>query len=237
VTLDPTYRIQSDTGTVTGTTGFTASLPNPTTDSSTLLLFVACSGGGSLAPQQQSFDPPFFQDEGHGGLDFAWRRDSQPAGETSWAITPTSGISTNWAWRVEEWGGLSLIGQPDANTALVIVANPPSVSTGTATADVDDFAALAMFRSSWSNTGNAWPSGRAYSSGWSEVAYLTNGTGGSANDFQLIVAEAYPGASGSVQCTLTWDTSGGGTIPVGTDAWVACYQAGVPDPSTGVLTS
>ena len=227
MTLGPGNRLQSNTGSVTAA-NFTATLPNPTMDGSTLLLFIG-TNNGNLAMQQQSFDPPWVQDAVHIGLDFLWRRDSQPAGETSWVITGSSG-SVPWFWRVEEWSGLSTIGQPDANT-IVFVGTGSPVSTNTATADVDDFAALAFFRAG-SGGGQLWPAARAYPAGWTEVDWLTNGTGATAGDFAMAIAESYPGASGSVQCTITWDTSGGGSVPSGTDAWVGCYQPDVPLPKT-----
>ena len=85
MTLSAASRLQSNSGTGTGTT-ITATLPNPVSDGSTLLLFIGVNGG-TLTLGGQSFDPPWFQDAGRGGADFVWRRDSQPAGETSWAFT------------------------------------------------------------------------------------------------------------------------------------------------------
>lgn len=231
--MDATARIQSNSGLVTATSSFTASLPNPTSGTSTLLLFVATSSTGSVN-LATAFDPPFFGDATRAGAEYVWRRDNQPAGETSWVI-PTSATSNNYYWRVEEWSGLSSIGQPDANTAIFLAALGTSpVSTNTATADVDDFAALAIFVARGPG-GITWPGARSYSSGWSEVDYLPNGTGAASSDFALVIAESYPGASGSVQATITWDISGSGSVP-STDAWVACYQPDVPAPAAGVLT-
>ena len=233
--VDATWRIQSNSALVTATSSFTVSLPNPATDSSTLLLFIGTVGSGTVnLATSTAFDPPWFADVARSAAEYVWRRDAQPAGETSWTI-PCTAVSATYYWRVEEWGGLSAISQPDANTS-VLLGNSNPVSSNTATADVSDFAALGLFRG-FSAGGGAWPSGRSYSSGWSEVAYLTSGTGTGATDFVLILVESYPGASGSVQATITWDTSGGGTVPSGTDAWVACYQPGVPAPPAGVLTS
>lgn len=233
MTVSAANRIQSNSGVVTATSSFTASLPNPTTAGSTLMLWVATAASGSVS-NSQSFDPPFFFDLSSAGNVYVLRRDSQPAGETSWAIA-TIAVSNPYCWRAEEWAGWSTIGQPDATTTLNANTGSP-VSTNTVTPDVNDFAALAVFVAN-STAGPAWPSGRSYSSGWSEVACLTSGTGGGANDFIMVIAESYPGASGSVSCTLTWDTSGGGGVPGTTDSWVACYQPSAPAPPTGILTS
>jgi hypothetical protein len=52
----------------------------------------------------------------------------------------------------------------------------------------------------------------------------------------MAVAEAYPGAAGSVSATLTWDTTGGGDFShVTVYGGVACYQAAAAPEHRGVL--
>lgn len=231
--VDATYRIQSNSGTVTtAATTVTPSLPNPTQPGSTLLMYV-CTTGGTTAILPAA-DPPWYQDQATAGRAYAWRRDDQPQGETSWTVSGTA--STVWAWRVEEWAGWSTAGQPDAmatgfNQHTGLQAN----ITAAAAADITDFAALGIW---WISSGTAaWPAGRTYDSGFSETGYLTVGTGTGTNDFAVAFAEAYPGASGTVQPTMTFDTTGGGTYSEkGVWCWVACYRPGVPAPPTGVLT-
>ena len=245
MTLSPANRIQSNSGLVTGASSFTATLPNPTTDSGTLLLFIGTAGTGVISIQSNAgFDPPWFQDGAQAGKWFAWRRDNQPAGETSWAITAST--SANYQWRVEEWGGLATAGQPDAvsdiktNSGTLVCSTGDVVGGGSpaaAIADVDDFAALAVFRPGAGVGPAAWPTVRNYSSGWSEVTFLSQGDGSGVNDYALILAEAYPGAAGTVICTLTYDNSGGGSPPNIAAGWAVCYQPAAPPPALGVLAS
>lgn len=245
MTLDASARIQSNSGTVTtATTTLAATLPNPTAAGSTLLAWIAVQGFALNFP---AADPPWYRDAVQSGNVYAWRRDNQPAGETSWSFTSAGSIK--WAWRIEEWSGLSTVNQPDAMTG-----NGQNVVTGTAgtqnndsakspsflcTPDVTDYAALAVFRAGSAGTSaDLFPAGRSYSSGFSEVDVLTVGTGTTSNDFQLIIAEGYPGATGNIDCVLTWDTTGGGTYAdKAVNAWMACYQPDVPAPPGGILTS
>jgi hypothetical protein len=232
--VDPSYRIQSNSGTVDpAATSFTPALPNPTTDGSTLLLFIG-TASGIVTVQAQGYDPPWITDGAHASTWYAWRRDSQPAGETSWPMSAS--LTGRWSWRIEEWSGLSTVGQPDAvsagaNISIGLQDNP----TLPPTADVDDFAALTVFRASGGTA--IWPAAHTYSSGWTEVASVAVGTGTVNTDFLLLVAESYPGAAGSVPCTMTWDTTGGGTYAdKAVDAWTVIYQPDVPLFTGVVLT-
>ena len=246
--VDASYRIQSNSALVTATSSFTASLPGPTQDESTLLLYVGTSGSGSITlAANTSFDPPWYQDQAHGSAWYAWRRPSQPAGETSWTLA-SSPLSNPYYWRVEEWSGLSTIGQPDASGgvnagASVLAIATDSGSGGTTTADVADFAALAVFRAGFAGA-SGWPAAHSYGAGasagpssWNEVAYLANGTGTGSGDFILAIAEAYPGATGNVGCTLTFDTTGGGGTPGSLDGWAVCYQPGGTQPPSLILVA
>lgn len=244
MTISAANRIQSASGLVTASS-FTATLPNPTQAGSTLLLFTGTSGIGQLIVQSQSFDPPWFQDQGHTGHWYAWRRDNQPAGESSWAITAAA--SAPYYWRAEEWGGLATISQPDVSSTITGVTSTLTVATDTSSttisADVPDFAALAVFYASFAGA-SGWPAAHSYGAGlrsgpssWNEVCYLVNGTGTASGDFILAVAEAYPGVTGGVACGLTFNTSGGGGTPAALDAWGVCYQPDMPAPATGVLAS
>lgn len=215
--LDATARIQSNSGLASSTTSIPASLTNPTTDGSTLLMYFAASGG-AIAAQLQSYDPPLFTDTTSSSL-VVFRRDAQPAGETSWTITAST--STSYYWRVEEWVGLSFIGQPDAKSTLFTGTGNP-VSTNAAVPDVNDFAALAVFTGLMGAGATGWPA-RTYPAGWSEVAFMPGSTGGP-GDFAMAIAESYPGISGSMTGSITWDNSGGGTIPSQTYSWLGCYQ-------------
>jgi hypothetical protein len=149
----------------------------------------------------------------------------------------TAPSSTPYAWRIEEWSGLSTIGQPDAAAQHLNTAGAAAPDTGTATADVDDFAALASF---WVVSVGTfqWPAGRSYPAGWTELASLQQGNGTTGGDFMLIIAEAYPGAAGSVSAVLTWDTSGGGSFAnANAHAAVACYQPAAAAPAGGILAA
>jgi hypothetical protein len=67
---------------------------------------------------------------------------------------------------------------------------------------------------------------------------VTLGDGSHSTDFMLLVAEAYPGASGSLDVTLTWDITGGGTYAdKSVDLGAACYQPAVPPQPAEVLTA
>lgn len=231
--LSAAARLQGNSGVVTST-GFTPTLPNPTTQDSTLLLWWGNSGTGT-ASFPSAADPPWYADLLGSSTLNAWRRPNQPAGETSWTI---SGFSTgNFVWRIEEWAGWSTVGQPDAAPGTYFGtagSQNNNASNGGITADVSDFAALAVWRAT--NGSAIWPL-RTYSSGWSEVDVQSFGTGTGSNDFQLMFAEAYPGASGTLNATLTWDTSNGGTYTGNTvNGWLACYQPALPLPA-GVLTA
>jgi hypothetical protein len=244
--VDASWRLQSNSGSVTATAGFTATLPNPTQPRSTLLLAVGTALGGTIAAQAQSFDPPWYSDLAVAGKAYLWRRDNQPAGETSWAIT--TAVSATYAWHVQEWAGLSTVGQPDARSVLTgtpnfitfvnLQVNRIGATTGVPPVpDVADFAGVAVAVGATPGS-TAFPAGRSWSSPWSEVTAVTVGTGTSTADVMLMAAEAYPGVSGSLDATLTWDVTGGGdytnkTVYLG----AACYQpAAAPQPS-GVLTS
>jgi hypothetical protein len=223
-------RLQANSGTITGT-GFTATLPNPTTAGSALLLFFASNGA---SPQFPVIDPPWIQEDAQGGNWYRWRRDRQPAGGTSWTVGAST--STPYCWRVEEWAGLSTIGQPDAQAGHSQAGGTVTADTGTAIADIPDFAALAMFRAGSSGT-FAFPAGHSYSSGWAQVDALQQGTGTTPGDFMLLFAESYPDAAGSVSSTVTWDTTGGGSFAnVAVYGSVACYRPDVRVPF-GVLTA
>jgi hypothetical protein len=241
--MDPTYRIQSNSGTVDpAATSFTATLPAGTQDGSTLLLFFATTG----APTTPSADPPWAVDEAHAANEFVFRRANQPAGETSWTVSYV--VAVRWAWYIEEWAAMSSVAQPDssannASSPPVPVITVGSQANNTALAqqpcspDVTDYRAVAMFRQGGSAGGGVFPAGHSYDAGWSEIAALTVGTGTATSDFMLLAAEAYPGTTGTIDCTLTWDTTGGGTYTDKTvDAWVAAYQPAATVPF-GVLTA
>ena len=75
--LDASYRLQSNSGTVDpAATSFTATLPNPTTDGSTLMLWFASNGAAVNLPVA---DPPWCQDAVKAGSLYVWRRPNQPA--------------------------------------------------------------------------------------------------------------------------------------------------------------
>lgn len=227
--LDPTARIQANSGTVTGN-GFTATLPNPTTEGSTLLLFFATNGGTATLTVA---DPPWVTEDAQSGTWYWWRRDGQPGGETSWAVSAPS--SSPYVWRIEEWSGLSTIEQPDAVAEHLNTGGIVAPDTGTATTDVDDFAALALFRAGSSGT-FVFPAGRSYPAGWTELDMLQHGDGTTAGDFMLMIAEAYPGAAGSVSSVLTWDTTGGGSF-ANTTVYgkIVCYRPSAAPPAGGIL--
>lgn len=236
--LSATARIQSASGlasTVNSGDTFTATLPNPTMGGSTLMMWLASAGGGaSITNPPQGWDPPLIVDAAAAGFEWVWRRDSQPLGETSWVFTPNfTGISANWAWWIEEWAGWATIGQPEAIVTAIDTLNNnttnPAVS-GSVTPGVTDYAALAFARAGTTGGAAVWPAAHSWGSGWNEVAWLTSGTGAGSNDFSLGIAEAYPGTTTSMQASLNWDTSGGGTIPVTTHMWFACYQPAAYQP-------
>jgi hypothetical protein len=240
--VDASWRLQSNTGTNTAT-GAAPALPNPTQGGSTLLLMAAASGSGAMVPQQQSVDPPWVADVAATGV-YLWRRDNQPAGETSWPLTGSA--STVWAWHVQEWAGLSTVAQPDdvsrigSSPSFVILSalqvNALSNGGSPPAPDVADFAGVAMVRAV-GGTG-VWPAGHSWSSPWSEVASVTVGDGTHNTDAWLLVAEAYPGVSGTLDATLTWDITGGGTYADKTvDLGAGCYQPKVPPQPADVLTS
>ena len=235
--MDATYRIQSNSGTVDpAATSFTATLPNATQDSSTLMLWIGMNTGTVNLP---AVDPPWYVDVSASSKLWVMRRDNQPSGESSWTLS--SAFSVRWAWYVEEWASWSTINQPDATASQIIShvgTQANSVSpVGTApSADIPDFAGLAVFNATGGAGVGIFPA-RSYSAGWSEVNVTTIGTGTAGTDHQLIVAETYPGVTGSIDCTLTWDTSNGGTYTdKRVDTWSACYRPSVPV-SFGVLTA
>ena len=241
--VDATWRVQSNSGTQTGVNGPTLTLPNPTQPGSTLLM-MAAANTGVIVPGSQSFDPPWSTELPPANLTWWWRRDNQPAGETSWAITGS--LSANWAWHVQEWAGLSTVDQPDdvsrsaGTPAFAIITGQQVNSLSSAAtppaADVSDFAGLVIVHVS-AGTG-VWPAGRSWSSPWSEVASVQNGPGGVSGNAWLLVAEAYPGVSGSLDTTLTWDISGGGTYADKTaNMGSALYQPGLFQPVGEVLTA
>lgn len=236
--MDATYRIQANSGTVTSA-GFTATLPNPTTDGSALMLWLATTGAS--VPNFPAVDPPWFKDLSAAASVFSvWRRAHQPGGETSWTVT--AAVSGNYAWRIEEWSNWSTINQPDAvppsntyNINTGVQFNLTVVSGSSITPDVADFAGLAVWRA---GSGSAiWPL-RTYSSGWSEVDRLAFGTGASLGDYELIFAESYPGVSGAIDAEMIWDTSNGGTYAEKTVyGWAGCYGAAVSYPAGVVLST
>jgi len=223
--VDATYRIQGASGIVDpAAASFTPALPNPTSGGTTLMVWVAMSVGNVTVPVA---DPPWVTDAVASSRLCVLRRPDQPAGETSWPMTAAT--ASRWAWRAEEWAGWSFITQPDAvasNVAIDIGVQANNVAVAPATpptADVADFAGLAVFHVS-GGTG-IWPL-RTYSAGWNEVDVQTIGDGtGGGPDLQFMVAETYPGVTGLIDCTMTWDTSNGGTYTEKTvNTWSACYQ-------------
>jgi hypothetical protein len=239
--VDATWRVQSNSGIVDpAASSLTPALPNPTTDGSTLVLFVA-TNGGALAVQSQSYDPPWFEERQHAATWYWWRRDNQPSGETSWPLSAAA--SGRWAWRIEEWSGLSTVGQPDSTSVNAQITNNLQANgadgnggTTPATADVPDFAALTMFRASGGTA--IWPTAHTYSAGWSEVASVAVGDGSGGADFLLLVAESYPGVTGAVSSTMTWDNTGGGTYTdKHVDGYTVIYQPEAPPTPAEVLTA
>jgi hypothetical protein len=233
--VDASWRIQSNSGTVDpAATSAPVTLPAPASDQSTLMLFIASSG---ITPNYLSLDPPWFVDQQHAGQWLAWRRPGQPAGETSWTVTAAGAI--RWAWYIEEWAGLSGMTQPDSQSAIKISAGMQVNNTSTVTQaapDVTDYRAVALYRSS-GGTG-LFPAGHTYDAGWSEVSAQSVGTGASTTDFMLMIAEAYLGTTGAIDCSLTWDITGGGTYTDKTvDVWVAAYQPAAPPQPADVLTT
>jgi hypothetical protein len=197
-------------------------LPNPTSGQSTLMLYVAYTGIGGVA--YLSLDPPWFVDNQHLGNWLAWRRPNQPAGETSWTLT--SSVADRWAWYVEEWAGLSGMTQPDASSAISINSGlqvNDTTHAAQASPDVTDYRAVALYRASGGTA--VFPAGRSYSAGWSEVSAQALGDGSVNTDCMLMIAEAYLGVTGVIDCALTWDITGGGTYADKVvDAWIAAYQ-------------
>jgi len=237
--VDASARIQSNSGSVSpAATSFTPTLPSPTSGGTTLFLFIG-SGSGGTNLTVPSVDPPWIQDVAASNVGYVLRRPNQPAGESSWPMS--SIVGNQWAWRAEEWGSLSTIAQPDAvsNTVFNINTTGAQVNTNFATSpDVADYAALAVFQAHPNGTGGVWPAGRSYPAGWSEVDYITAGTGAATGEVALIIAEAYPGVASPFTATLTWDITGGGTYSDKiVEAWAAAYQPSVPVPGGGVLTS
>lgn len=226
-------RIQAASGTATAATSFTATLPNPTAAGSTLILFF---GGTAASPSLPAVDPPWVQEDSQPGTWYRWRRDNQPAGETSWTIA--GGVSSRWIWRVEEWAGLSTTNQPEGSANASNAAGTQVNPSGTATAGVADFAALALFHGVISAAGSAFPAGRGYPAGWTELDYLAAGSGGASGDFVMAFAESYPGVTGSVSCSLTWNTAGGGSYAsVTVYGGVVCYRPAIALPPAGILTA
>jgi hypothetical protein len=233
-------RIQGTSGsgtTVNNGDTFTVTLPSQTTAGSTLMVWLTTSNLGNIPSPPQGFDPPWFADVVHASQYYIWRRDNEPGGETSWVFTPSFvGSTVHWAWWIEEWSAWSTVGQPDAAAVIKNTAAPTNPATSNAASpDVSDFAALALIRASPTGSASTWPAGHSWPGGWNEVAWLTIGTGAAASDSLLGIAEAYPGVSGSMSVSMTWDTSGGGAIPSNCDMWFACYQPGVPDPGPPVI--
>jgi hypothetical protein len=246
--MDASNRIQSNSGTVTAASSITVSLPNATQPGSTLLLMVATAGTGSVnSPGSQSFDPPWFTELVVSGNVYWWRRDNQPDGETSWALS-TIAVSNTYAWHVQEWAGLSTAGNPDARSTIAgtpsfkIIAgqqvNDVNASGEGPVPDVTDYAALLVAQVTGFTDG-VWPAGHTWGAGWSEIDSVQSGDGSHTSDFWLLLAEAYPGTSGSaLSGALTWDTTSGGayaskTVRIG----AGCYQPSVPAPPTGILTA
>jgi hypothetical protein len=248
--MDATYRIQANSGTVSSSATCTPTLPNPTTDGSTLFMFISNSGTGALSTSPlYNSDPPWVPDAAHSTVWQWWRRDNETGGETSWPLSTTGSIAANWIWRVEEWAGLSTVSQPDAtssnpgtNTPSIDVGlqvNPAAGSTGAgspASPDVPDFAGIGVFRT---NAGSAaWPAAHTWTAGWSEIDYQHIGDGSTTGNMAMFIVESYPGVTGSLPCALTWDNSGGGTYTdKQVDAWVGCYQPADPGPALGILAS
>lgn len=245
--MDATYRIQANSSVDLAVTSLSASLPNPTTAGSTLLLTFCQTGTGTVATSNlYTASPPWYQDAVSGAVVFSFRRPNQPGGETSWSFATSGSLAANIGWRVEEWASWSTVAQPDATTNVAgspafpansgLQNNNSTAGGGSAPVpDIPDFGGLAVFRC---GPGTAIFPLHSYSSGWSEVDALTNGDGTHSVDFKLLFAESYPGVSGSIDCTMTWDTSNGGTY---TDkvvnAYVACYRPAVPFSSGAVLTA
>lgn len=255
--VDATWRLQSNSGQVTTSATpwtITPSLPNPTQDGSTLLLIIGTASAGSVnGPGGQGYDPPWFAELGSGTGMYWWRRDNQPAGETSWAInvTPTA---ARYIWHVQEWSGLSTVANPDA--ASLLNGSPsysPSFQTGaqaphlagnvgfTLTPDVTDYAALAVVKAG-SDASGVFPAAWSWPAGWSQVDAIQAGdgshtTGATTTDFMVAIAEAYPQAASALDPSLTWDTTGGGSYTNRSTVWGgACYQPAAPAPFGGVLT-
>lgn len=246
--MDPSYRIQSNSGTVTtAATSFTATLPNGTQQGSTLLLFFASHGG---TPSLPSVDPPWVPDMQNGGREYVWRRPDQPAGETSWTVSYA--IAEQWAWYIEEWASMSSITQPDSASQIGILSasqNNDLATVGSTPTycipDVADYRAVAMYRAQGGSA--AFPAGHSYSNSasstvspapsWSEVAALTVGTGTTTADFMLLVAESYPGATGTIDCTLTWDITGGGAYADKSVDFIDLAYQPAPTVQFGVLTA
>lgn len=146
-------------------------------------------------------------------LMYAFRRPVAAAGESSWPFTVAPASYS--AWRVEEWAGVDLVDPVDVSVLGTLTAQgTASCSTGTTAAtSTDGVAAIAAWALTRGSAGvGVWPAGRSVSNGFTEVSFSSVGTGNAAGDRALVVAEFYPSALGTLETTLTLDTSGGGSL-------------------------
>lgn len=209
--LSATSRLQAASGTLgsigSGVTPFTVTLPNPTSEASVLVVWIA-TAAIVTAPAE---DPPWGVAASGPATLYCFWRGPVPAGESSWDFTPN--LASICCWRVSEWATIDAATPVDAFSPGASTANVATVGSGTANPTSNDFVALAAYRCSRSSsTGVVFPAGRSYSAGFTEVDYQQNGTGGTNGHLFLAIAENYPGAAGAYADTLTLDTTGGGSF-------------------------
>lgn len=171
---------------------------------------------------------------------YAFRRPVAAVGESSWPFTIT--LASYSAWRVEEWTGVDLIDPVDVSVLGTLTPQgTASCSTGTTSAtSADGVAAIAAWVLTRGSAGvGVWPAGRSCSNGFSVVSFHSLGTGNAAGDRALVVAEFWPTALGTLETTLTLDTSGGGSLStLSMVGMIVAYRpAAVVDVPPGVLTA
>jgi hypothetical protein len=210
--------IQAKTGSQTGT-AINVSLDSGTQEGSTVIIELVGAGTSMTDGGEEGKVPAGFEFDGLAsltGLRYLWvfRKCPVSAGEgvsgsTSWDFTP--GISSDWSWRVTEWGPnlepVSPLERVISNTATG--ASVSSLSTGTAAApDRDPVVALAMH--CWRRAANT---GTVYdwinhTNGFVERDQVRRSVGVSE---QLISwSWAFLTGSGSIECTATISPTPGG---------------------------
>lgn len=194
------------TGTGVAVSTFDVALPNPATAGNVVVCFVNGTSN-MILPDGWGLIL------NHTFVYYAFFHTVEADGEQTWTYDANGTASPSW-W-VAEYTGIDPVDPIHVATTGTATVAQAATATPTAATTVADTLVLAGYYVTRGASGvGVFPAGWSFSDSFAEIAYEQNPVGGgnTIGDNRLYVAALQPDATGSYTTTLTWDTSGGGTL-------------------------